>query len=154
MESSNWNWYCEGIQFTPTSFDTERRKILRGKFLQFNKHEAANERNVSEIFGASLLCFECQLNKFASAGEIVSNWMAEICTKCRDTENELLFLFNSIIMEMNYSAPESKSLQSFWPHQNFCHLIYAEFRLKFMTKWSGNMRTSFLLVRCKDLRQT
>lgn len=69
-----------------------------------------------------------KLNKFMFVLRNLQCSQRKICTKCHDTENESLFLLNSIIMEINYSAPRfGGCLQYFFwllRLHKICNLIY------------------------------
>lgn len=106
---SNWNWYGWSIQFTSTIHRRAQRvKKICSNFLQFNKHKATNEWKRFRYSKPLLSHFECKLNKFISGWIMLFKCIVEICAQNVMTlANELLcFLhINSIIIEINYSAP-------------------------------------------------
>lgn len=152
MRSSNWNRYrnLSNSHFSPFYLNERKEGKNRTNFLQFSKRKTANERGFCD----------CSKNVASIVKQIKQIYIrmcffrlqARICLKCHDTENELLFLLDSIIIEINYSEPRFGrfvSSTTFLASQlhKICSVIYALVSEKcnktlerIMTKWTGNMR--------------
>lgn len=121
MRNSNWKRYVSIYRNLPTAAAASlKSKENRINFLQFNKQAAANERNASLTLRRSLSASRrSKLNKF------IFVFLFPKSEACHDTGNEILFLLNSIIMEINYSAPRFvSSLFGLTNCMKVCNLIY------------------------------
>lgn len=147
-------WKFIRLEFPPLFICRTKEGKKPHEFLQFSKHKTANERGICDVSNSSFQSVfqRSKLNKFIFVYVLFSvAQQAKICSKCHDTGNELLFLLDSIIIEINYSAPRFERFVSnspFWLHSCikfaawFMHFCRAKCNKteRIMTKWTGNMR--------------